>query len=92
MEYYIISCYLVVEDLLKIRQPMPKYDVVYFITPKKKSIDQVIDDFADRRKYNKVHIFFTDSKYIADTLINCYWLLCHLFSIGMQIIEKNIDS
>ena len=49
---------------------MPAYDVVYFITPKKKSIDQVIDDFGDRRKYKNVHIFFTDSKY---SFKKCFW-------------------
>nr|CAB3266680.1 syntaxin-binding protein 1-like [Phallusia mammillata] len=51
-----------VEDLNKSRQPMPTFEVVYFITPCKDSVDKMIDDFPDdERKYKYVHIFFTDS-------------------------------
>ncbi|XP_078493665.1 syntaxin-binding protein 1 [Ciona intestinalis] len=50
-----------VEDLTKTRQPMPAFEVVYFVTPCKDSVDHIIDDFMDDRKYKHVHIFFTDS-------------------------------
>jgi len=50
-----------VEDLSKNRQPMPTFEVIYFITPTKDSIDRIIDDFNVDRKYKYVHIYFTDS-------------------------------
>lgn len=50
-----------VEDLGKARQPMPQFEVVYFITPSKDSIETVINDFIPDRKYKYVHIYFTDS-------------------------------
>lgn len=50
-----------VEDLSKSRQPMPTFEVIYFITPTKDSIDHVIADFVVDRKYKYVHIYFTDS-------------------------------
>ena len=41
---------------------MPYFDAVYFIQPCKESIELVIKDFENERKYKHVHIFFTDSK------------------------------
>uniref|UniRef100_H2YQS7 Syntaxin binding protein 1a n=1 Tax=Ciona savignyi TaxID=51511 RepID=H2YQS7_CIOSA len=51
----------VVEDLTKTRQPMPSFEVVYFVTPSKDSVDRIIEDFLDDRKYKQAHIFFTDT-------------------------------
>lgn len=50
-----------VEDLSKKRQPMPTFEVIYFVTPTKDSIDHIIQDFVVDRKYKYVHIYFTDS-------------------------------
>jgi len=50
-----------VEDLSKNRQPMPTFEVIYFITPTKDSITRVIEDFNKDRKYKYVHIYLTDS-------------------------------
>jgi len=41
---------------------MPYFDAVYFIQPCKNSIEHLIKDFENERKYKYVHIFFTDSK------------------------------
>ena len=49
---------------MKVWQPLTAFDVVYFVTPTKNSVDRIIDDFAVSRKYRFVHLFFTDSKYI----------------------------
>ena len=51
-----------VEDLSKSRQPMPSFDAVYFIQPCKESVDFLIKDFENERKYKYVHIFFTDGE------------------------------
>ncbi|XP_076823508.1 syntaxin-binding protein 1-like isoform X1 [Clavelina lepadiformis] len=50
-----------VEDLKKNRQPMPAFEAMYFITPTKESVDRLVDDFLDTRRYKYAHIFFTDS-------------------------------
>jgi len=50
-----------VEDLGKSRQPMPTFEVIYFVTPSKDSIERVIADFNVDRKYKYVHIYFTDN-------------------------------
>ena len=63
-----------VEDLSKNRQPMPTFEVIYFITPTKDSITRVIEDFNKDRKYKYVHIYLTDSKC-------CTSIITHLVSI-----------
>ena len=58
----------VVEDLSKNRQPMPTFEVIYFITPTKDSITRVIEDFNKDRKYKYVHIYLTDSKLLCSII------------------------
>eukprot|EP01122_Echinamoeba_exundans_P001592 TRINITY_DN11611_c0_g1_i1.p1 TRINITY_DN11611_c0_g1~~TRINITY_DN11611_c0_g1_i1.p1 ORF type:complete len:766 (+),score=199.42 TRINITY_DN11611_c0_g1_i1:96-2393(+) len=43
------------------RQPLPKMDAIYFITPSETSIKNVIKDFQDEDKpmYKSAHLFFT---------------------------------
>ncbi|XP_060845420.1 syntaxin-binding protein 2-like [Rhopalosiphum padi] len=58
-----------VEDLLKVREPV-NLDAVYFLTPTKKSIAALVEDFPRDgvKKYKAAHIFFT--KACPDSLFN----------------------
>ena len=81
------NCVLVVEDLMKKRQPMPTFDAVYFITPTQQSVKLVIDDFSGKRKYNHAHLFFTDCKklwclsYIDFVTFDCFYVNLFLMFI-----------
>ncbi|XP_026819232.1 syntaxin-binding protein 1-like [Rhopalosiphum maidis] len=59
-----------VEDLLKVREPV-NLDAVYFLTPTKKSIAALVNDFPKDgvTKYKAAHIFFTKGK--------VFYLNCH---------------
>eukprot|EP01087_Luapelamoeba_hula_P010389 TRINITY_DN2751_c0_g1_i1.p1 TRINITY_DN2751_c0_g1~~TRINITY_DN2751_c0_g1_i1.p1 ORF type:complete len:596 (+),score=98.55 TRINITY_DN2751_c0_g1_i1:112-1899(+) len=50
-----------VEDVMIKRQPLPKIDAIYFLSPCEESVNAMIGDFADKKKplYNNVHLFFT---------------------------------
>uniref|UniRef100_A0A8C5QG79 Syntaxin binding protein 3 n=1 Tax=Leptobrachium leishanense TaxID=445787 RepID=A0A8C5QG79_9ANUR len=52
----------VVEDLFKIRQPVPDMKAIYFISPTEKSIDCVVNDFNNKSsiKYKAAYVYFTD--------------------------------
>lgn len=58
----LINCNIFsIERLLTKRQPFPKYDAIYFITPSIESCNQISTDFNNPRKpmYNRVHIYFS---------------------------------
>ena len=43
-------------------ESFPHYQVIYFISPTKKSCDKIVKDFESSSKspkFNKIHIFFT---------------------------------
>ena len=52
-----------VELLSRPRQPFPEMDVVYFVSPTKKAVEDIGKDFlnAEKAKYGDVHLFFTDT-------------------------------
>ncbi|KFP23900.1 Syntaxin-binding protein 3, partial [Colius striatus] len=52
----------VVENVYKNREPVPHMKAIYFITPTKKSIDGLIDDFITKssRRYKAAYVYFTD--------------------------------
>lgn len=58
-----------IEKLEKVRKRYKKTDVIYFITPTKKSIDMVLADFPDeiQYKYGAVHFCFTS--HVSDDLM-----------------------
>ena len=68
----ILSSFLSMSDLLNMgifsverlntkRQPYPKYQALYLITPTNESCERIVEDFADEKKpmYSRAHIFFT---------------------------------
>lgn len=50
-----------VEKLELIRQKLPSYQAIYFITPSKESVDHIIKDFSNdiSPAYSRLHIFFS---------------------------------
>ncbi|XP_074954388.1 syntaxin-binding protein 3 isoform X1 [Phalacrocorax aristotelis] len=60
----------VVENVYKNREPVPHMKAIYFITPTKKSVDGLIDDFITRSssRYKAAYVYFTD--FCPDNLFN----------------------
>eukprot|EP00126_Sphaerothecum_destruens_P007353 Sdes_comp19812_c0_seq1m11951 len=50
-----------VEDIKNSRQPLPSFEVIYFLTPSKSSVERLIKDFENQYhpKYGVVHLFFS---------------------------------
>jgi len=50
-----------VENISIARQPLPKMDAIYFLTPKEESINLLLRDFKDPKnpQYGAVHLFFS---------------------------------
>ncbi|KAM9129954.1 syntaxin-binding protein 3 isoform 1-T1 [Pangshura tecta] len=59
-----------VENVYKNREPVPHMKAIYFITPTKKSIDGLINDFVSKSssKYKAAYVYFTD--FCPDDLFN----------------------
>lgn len=53
---------MVIEDLHKTRQPMPRKDAIYFLSPTDRSVRDLLDDWksAEKTQYKNAYIFFTD--------------------------------
>ena len=49
-----------VEDIKKKRQPLPQFDVIYFVEPTEENARLIREDFAQKSKYAKAHLFFVD--------------------------------
>ena len=51
----------VVEQIEKLRQPVPDFDAIYFISPTDSSITALAKDFSDPKKlqYKRAHVFFS---------------------------------
>ncbi|RMC08413.1 hypothetical protein DUI87_14657 [Hirundo rustica rustica] len=60
----------VVENVYKNREPVPHMKAIYLITPTKKSIDGLIDDFITKSssRYKAAYVYFTD--FCPDSLFN----------------------
>ncbi|XP_065598990.1 syntaxin-binding protein 3 [Cyrtonyx montezumae] len=60
----------VVENVHKNREPVPHMKAIYFITPTKKSVDGLIDDFISKSssRYKAAYVYFTDT--CPDNLFN----------------------
>ncbi|CAI9552212.1 unnamed protein product [Staurois parvus] len=52
----------VVEDIYKIRQPVPELKAIYFISPSEKSVDFLVNDFKPKQcKYKASYVYFSDT-------------------------------
>ncbi|XP_068098204.1 syntaxin-binding protein 3 [Hyperolius riggenbachi] len=52
----------VVEDIYKIRQPVPDLKAIYFISPNQKSVDCLVNDFKPKScKYKAAYVYFSDA-------------------------------
>ncbi|XP_053840692.1 syntaxin-binding protein 3 isoform X2 [Vidua macroura] len=60
----------VVENVYKTREPVPHMKAIYLITPTKKSVDGLIDDFISKSssRYKAAYVYFTDV--CPDSLFN----------------------
>ncbi|KFO56515.1 Syntaxin-binding protein 3, partial [Corvus brachyrhynchos] len=60
----------VVENVYKDREPVPHMKAIYLITPTKKSVDGLIDDFISKSssRYKAAYVYFTD--FCSDSLFN----------------------
>ncbi|RLW05805.1 hypothetical protein DV515_00004987 [Chloebia gouldiae] len=60
----------VVENIYKTREPVPNMKAIYLITPTKKSVDGLIDDFITKSssRYKAAYVYFTD--FCPDSLFN----------------------
>ncbi|XP_062870954.1 syntaxin-binding protein 3 isoform X2 [Trichomycterus rosablanca] len=64
----------IVEDLFKIREPVPEMKAIYFISPTAKCVDAFINDFNLKPLYKSAYVYFTD--YCPDELFNKMKSLC----------------
>ncbi|XP_041335448.1 syntaxin-binding protein 3 isoform X4 [Pyrgilauda ruficollis] len=60
----------VVENVYKTREPVPHMKAIYLITPTRKSVDGLIDDFINKScsRYKAAYVYFTD--FCPDSLFN----------------------
>lgn len=53
---------LVVEDIMKNREPIPQLEAIYLIQPNRDSLNRFIEDFSsNNNKYKAAHVFFTEA-------------------------------
>ncbi|KAJ8277962.1 hypothetical protein GJAV_G00082180 [Gymnothorax javanicus] len=85
----------IVEDLFKIREPVPEMRAVYFMTPTAECVEALINDFKVKPKYKAAYVYFTD--YCPDALfnkmkMNCakYIRVCKEINISFLPLESQV--
>ncbi|XP_068695792.1 syntaxin-binding protein 1-like [Montipora foliosa] len=59
----------IVEDISKVRQPLPNFEAIYILTPEETSVKPLVEDFTEgNHRYKCAHVFFTEV--CPDSLIN----------------------
>uniref|UniRef100_UPI0037E792E1 syntaxin-binding protein 3 n=1 Tax=Semicossyphus pulcher TaxID=241346 RepID=UPI0037E792E1 len=81
----------IVEDLYKIREPVPEMKAIYFMSPTTKCVDAFIADFKTKPKYKAAYVYFTD--YCPDDLFHNMKLYCAKYirvckEINMSFMPK----
>jgi len=59
----------VVEDLNKIREPIPAMEAIYLISPSDSSVHALMNDYPcpSRAMYKCAHVYFTEGIYILSS-------------------------
>nr|XP_058953402.1 syntaxin-binding protein 1-like isoform X1 [Pocillopora verrucosa] len=51
----------IVEDISKVRQPLPTFEAIYILTPEETSVKALVEDFIEgNHRYKGAHVFFTE--------------------------------
>ncbi|KAL9988669.1 hypothetical protein ACROYT_G003141 [Oculina patagonica] len=51
----------IVEDISKVRQPLPNFEAIYILTPEETSVRALVEDFTEgNHRYKGAHVFFTE--------------------------------
>lgn len=51
----------IVEDISKVRQPLPNFEAIYILTPEETSVKPLVEDFTEgNHRYKCAHVFFTE--------------------------------
>lgn len=92
------SSIISIDKLELVRPKFPKFQAIYFITPTKKSIDLLLNDFKDENspQYGKFHLFFTSNceKSLLEELITPttlrHMITCKVFNFSFILRDRDL--
>lgn len=92
------SSIISIDKLELVRPKFPKFQAIYFITPTKKSIDLLLNDFKDENspQYGKFHLFFTSNceKSLLEELITPttlrHMITCKVFNFSFILKDRDL--
>ena len=88
----------VIEQLEKIRKPMPDADALYFLTPTHKSVTRLTADYIEQAPYQQAHVYFTGKlsdklmRTIANSSIMPYIKTFKEVNCGFRIVGRDCFS
>lgn len=82
---------LAIEKLELIRKPFPETHAIYFVSPNEKTINTIIEDFANTKNimYGNIHLFFTS--WVENSLFQKLKSQKNLLERVLTFKELNID-